>query len=163
MTSTFNENFYIVTATVNPIFFLALTLQGTFYNSIISKIHDGVNALAATTAAGAKISDKDMAKGLFGFSAFCFALAILLAAFSAELFALLALYDRSDDSYGREFVFWSTIGMLSLTATIPAVAAMRGYYELVSAIINGMTKTRKNLQAIGSSQESKEGGEGTDS
>jgi hypothetical protein len=35
MSNNFSPDFYVVVATINPIFFLALTLQGTFYNSLI--------------------------------------------------------------------------------------------------------------------------------
>lgn len=126
MNRAFNENFYIVTATINPIFFLALTLQGSFYGRLMERVNNAVKALVK---AGKEKNTtwKTVVLAYIGIGVAGFAMAILIAGFGGEFLALHALYNQSGSNHIQALVFWSTAGMIFITAAIPGWTVMHAY------------------------------------
>jgi hypothetical protein len=151
MPHAFNENFYIVTATVNPLFFLALTLQGSFYESLIKRINAGVKLPASE-------SERHGWKAEIAQTAFTaiwiFANVIPLAGFFAEFGSIAALYHQADFPVGREIVYWSTMGMIFLTAAIPGSMLLRTNLGrvLIAGMVDPFLPKRQIIRLTGAQQ-----------
>ena len=135
MSDPFDENFYIVTATIIPIFFLALTLQGSFYGRLMDKINEGINALAESV--GTELSTKSQLKGLLAILISGLAMLIVFGGFAGEIFSLLALYRQSDNIHIKLTVLWSTMGLILLTLAIPAWAVVHAFSKLNATVYQG--------------------------
>ena len=156
MNNTFNQNFYIVTATIIPIFFLALTLQGSFYGNLQSKADEGVKALAKAleeTMANREPSLKMMAPGYIALGVAFFAFLIVFAAFVGELFSLRALYYQNETDQAEAFVFWSTVGLILLTSAIPAWAMGGVFYRIMFISTKGLViSVSRSIKALRADQ-----------
>lgn len=146
MKDTFNANFYIVTATINPIFFLALTLQGTFYGGIIGRINDTVRGTIKAREAGRGVSGKEAGGAYIALGLTQVAMATLVAGVGGEITALAVLYHQQAGSSTQAFVFWSTVGMISLTAVTPGWAVLRAFYDFQIATIRTLLFSVKDLR-----------------
>ena len=141
MRDVFNANFYIVSATVIPLFYITLTLQGPMFEDL-----QHVARRAGTSMDKAiKRFDTDIeypskwrrfAYGLHTWImivswatiatvTFIFAGLIILAGIAGEIISLLALYHESDTPITRSFVLWSMIGLLGLIPIRPALAIFK--------------------------------------
>jgi hypothetical protein len=141
MNDTFNVNFYIVTATINPIFFLALTLQGSFYNSLQGKVDENVKALHKALERTRKHEPMPIAMTVpayFAMGLILFAFLIVIAALIGELLSLLVLYREYAASQTGTYVLWSTAGLILLTLAIPAGAMGKAFFRIGIISITGM-------------------------
>jgi hypothetical protein len=129
----FNANFYIVAATINPIFFLALTLQGSFYGGLIEKINDDTDKTVKATQDKRIMTFKDSLRVLIMDAALLVAIAIIVAGVGGEIVALVALYHQTASTVEQAFIFWSTVGVISITAVTPALALYRAFDKNESA------------------------------
>lgn len=115
---TFNADFYITAATVIPLLYITLTLQGSTYEDYITQMkatHERLyRTLPIETSARRAIS------GLVKFVSLYFATAaIWFAGLFGELAAILSLVSRSADP-GRElFTLTSIVALLFLVAARP--------------------------------------------
>ena len=126
MAKNFNSDFYVVCATVIPVLFLAVAVQGGAYKSVLQ---------AAMVAARTKASDGSMrqlralvvsrALQLIGYWIWC-------AGAIGEVIALMVLYQGREGSGTRLTVFLCTV-MLILAASAGPLGA---YLDIRSAIRN---------------------------
>jgi hypothetical protein len=111
---TFNADFYTVAATVIPVLFLAIAVQGTTYDSLIK------NAWATP------IANPRQWPGLFaalrGFAALLIACLVILGGVQAEIQAVLALYRRSAGGNIPGNVIEGMIALIVITAAGPALS-----------------------------------------
>jgi hypothetical protein len=153
MAHTFNANFYITTATVIPIFFLALTLQGSFYKNLMDKIESMAKEIDETAGNPLKIK-----KGKWRVLGASLAGLVILLAGMGEAFAIAALKDQSDTSFTQNWVFWSAAGLIFITIitlewpflrTMTKFNAVVGKYEdrRRSRTPNGRQQRPPGLQA----------------
>jgi hypothetical protein len=131
MTSSYNGDFFTVTATVIPVFFLALTLQGNFL----------VRVASATVKVGGAYfgSFKDLFQMVIGgenvgglWKSFLGTVFYVMAGFCtalvggsiwAEIASLLALKDQQASTSTERFIFLVTAG-LALTLGLACVLAV---------------------------------------
>jgi hypothetical protein len=123
------QNFYIVIATINPIFFLALTIQGSFYGSLIERINSVVIDATRATEEKRIITWKESARGWLVVGILPLATAILVAGIGGEITALATLYFQLADNFIQSFVFSSTVGVILLTAVTPGWSLARAVYK----------------------------------
>ena len=146
MNSKFNIDFYIAVATVNPIFFLALTLQGTFYNGLMENIHsvarDIVKAQEGKRNLPRELKWRSNLARVIAF----LAVGILCAGLGGEVTAIVALYHQRASDLMQSFVFWSAIGVILLTAITPGWALVRAYRSFDAAINMELRKSAKFLR-----------------
>jgi hypothetical protein len=104
---TFNADFYVTAATVIPVLFLALTLQGQTYESMTTR------ALAIR-----KKANRQKARRWYGVDLVWVAATVIILYFAAfgELLAIWSLYNRSS-------IFGSIIGAFWVVLTIVVVTA----------------------------------------
>jgi hypothetical protein len=108
----FNADFYVTCATVIPVLFLAVALQGRLYNSLLK---------SALNARRQVIEDDEPALGSL-IKAGCLpsvAYAIWLAGAGGEVCALLALYWRNDSPSLRLIVLLATLILVVAAAASP--------------------------------------------
>jgi hypothetical protein len=118
----FNADFYMTAATVIPVLFLAIAVQGSTYTDILRIAHDAGDrtgpyaptsgsrreAIGATTAyvAAARLGVFVLVYGVFG-----------------EILALISLAERH--ALGQGFVFGSAVVLIIVAAMRPAVALVK--------------------------------------
>lgn len=130
MNDTFNANFYIVTATINPIFFLALTIQGSFYGGLIERINSEVKVMEKKESA---TSWKDIGSAYLALGLVMLAAAILISGVGSEVIAIIALCYQHSTNHWQLFVLWSTVGIIILTAVVPGLSFVRAFFNLEAA------------------------------
>jgi hypothetical protein len=138
MRDSFNVNFYVVAATVIPIFYLTLTLQGPFFEDLQGLARTAGNATQKWL--GKLSEDETRERGLryrlrvlrvaytwvtIGTGLFFFGLLIVLASVASEGISLWSLLNETDSNAARQFVLWSMIALLGLMAIKPTVAIYR--------------------------------------
>ena|SRR5258708_37245863 len=115
---TFNADFYITAATVIPIFYLALTLQGQTYQEILTRLKDSshLESLTATLTSFVML--------MAGFL-------IVFYGILGELLAIIALYERKPPSVsgGGTNVLISMIGLLAAVTIGPALRLLLLFYR----------------------------------
>jgi hypothetical protein len=109
MKDSFPADFYVATATVIPVLFLAVAIQSPFIERWRKAIR------------GSKVR---LVK-FFTIVQF-FALPVLFAGVLGEIAALEALFNQRDDLSGREFVFTAVIILLVAVATVPIYIVLGG-------------------------------------
>ena len=124
MAKSFDPNFYIVCATVIPVLFLVVAVQGSAYQAVLE---------AAMTAARTKASDgwtrqlRALALSrtlqLIGYATWC-------AGALGELLALMVLYQGHEESGTRIIVFLATVFLVFVASAGPLSA----YTQVRSAI-----------------------------
>lgn len=117
---TFNADFYIVAATVIPVLFLAVTLQGPTYERILNSWR--VNA---KKAAEADTSTNPLATLLVAASSYVAAIVILLMGFGSEADAILALYRRRSATGLAFFVLFTIMTLMATVAFGPLAQFLR--------------------------------------
>jgi hypothetical protein len=71
------------------------------------------------------------------------AMTILVAGIGGEITAIAVLYHQRADNPTQIFVFWSTVGIILLTAATPGWAITRAFYNWeVAGIKNTITTVR---------------------
>lgn len=124
MNDSFNSDFYVTAATVIPVLYLALTLQGSTLESLLErwlklsikepgKKWDALSYLKFYLFTGAAISS--------GF-------AIFLSIF-AEFISLKALYYKKSTPQDAQFVFTGATCLLILIAAIPFLKFLVVYFK----------------------------------
>lgn len=142
----FNANFYIVTATINPIFFLALTIQGSFYGGLIEKINAAGEAMKRK---GHSTSWRDVWSQYVALGAWTLALAILASGIGSEITAIFALCYQHADNNEQSFVLWSTVGIIILTAATPGWSMVRAYFNWeVAGTKNNLGSLSRKIKEI---------------
>lgn len=99
----FNADFYVTTATVIPVLYLALAIQGPLYTELIRHLNEA-------------LSNRQLIYLPLRLAAY----PILAAAFFGELSAISALYYRSDSHLERQVAFASVIILLIAVLAKPA-------------------------------------------
>lgn len=138
MTGSFNSNFFIVAATVIPVLYLALTLQGSMLDGFIKqlsryKADPRLPFVPYIRTVGILLIPIIIPLFMF--------LGIVL-----EFFAFLALYQQKASLEDTQFIFIGVVCLLCLVAGGPAI-------KFLIAIFNNMKYTVKI--AIGRSDEPK--------
>ena len=154
MSDTSSDNFYFASATIIPIFFLAITLQGPLYNNLIDKVKAGARALADSVDSDP--SRKESRAVNVAIVTGAVAAAILLTGAFGEFLAIKALYQPTNDKFTRSFVYWSVAGLIFLTVAGPAWALGRSWAKLLDASITGIIVSGKNVIAIFNRKNSKD-------
>ena len=129
MNASFNVNYYIVIATINPIFFLPLTLQGTFYGSLIQRINRTTEGISHLLKEGEEVSWKTPIDSWVVLVLWQLAIAILAAGIGSEVASLLALYRQQASSGVQQFTLWATVGIIVVTAITPGWTVLRALYS----------------------------------
>jgi hypothetical protein len=112
----FNADFYTVTATVIPVLFVALAVQGPFLNELRS-LADRMKARPSPPGRAARAFSGYVADAPWRVAAF-----IVLYATSGEILAIIALYQRHNSEYAGSLILTSTIFLVFATAMGPAAA-----------------------------------------
>jgi cytochrome bd-type quinol oxidase subunit 2 len=137
---TFNADFYVVAATVIPVLYLALTLQGQTYEWIISQYRKVVREFAK--AAAQENPEKWV---MFRTSAPIIAIAlgsyaIVLPALLGELSAIMALYKGSASHGTTQFVFVNFVILLIVVLAGPVIqyasVAVAAYKEMKELLVS---------------------------
>lgn len=153
MKDSFNSDFYITAATVIPLLYITLFLQGQviqisslFFMYIVTKDTKFWDASPLTR----NLSDASWLtrNHLVRWLATPIVLAIPLtptAGILAEVSALLALYYHSD--YGvRTFILWSMLGLLFLVPVSAGITIMGNIFELMPDAFNGKPDSTKGKE-----------------
>ena len=127
MKSTFNDDFYLVTATVIPLLYLALILQAPMIGRMLSAMGDAIDRMKDRRPKSVIVAFLIwgmyyawMLAGIAGF-------AILGIGVSSEVFGILALFHQSDTYTHRKFVLFSTVVLLLITLITPAWTLARDW------------------------------------
>jgi hypothetical protein len=131
----FNVNFYIVSATVTPLLYVALILQGSLtedlerMNKKIGQYEDRLLEHAYKYpsrfehyATGLRFIAMSYIWALVGFTAFVLSAAAILAGLLGEGLSLWCLFYQSDTFWIRETVLWSMVALLAAMAIRPILA-----------------------------------------
>lgn len=111
-----NANFYVIAATITPVLFLALVLQGSTYEQLLA------NWLRRVKDAAQK--NKLIAWAL-DFGSYTIAAFVLVSGFLGELRAILALYNGRASAATGQFVLFSVIVLLVVATFGPAAGLVR--------------------------------------
>jgi hypothetical protein len=145
MDKPFNADFYVTAATVIPVLFLALTLEGSFYKGLLDRI----------IAPGKPDSPEDSYQGptdtmiLVGAIAVFAAWCLLGMGFLGEFFAITALKDHYADAQTQALVYWFFIILSAFTVAGPAGSYAR-------AVRDSWRGARERAQAIRKATEARE-------
>jgi hypothetical protein len=135
MHATFNENFYIVSATVIPLFYVTLFLQGSWSEILQSVLRKGGQRADYWLVKSRKtLPDQHMRK--FAYNANFTALIIstqavfwlaelaIICGVVSEIISLTTLFYQSGSLLEIRIVFWSMVGLLVLMAVRPVFGIM---------------------------------------
>jgi C4-dicarboxylate transporter len=139
MSNQFNANFLIAIATINPVFFLALTLQGPFYSSLVERVKNAAKAVVKSDQEN-PVSWKSAGIAYAALPVVIIAAAIFMAGLLGEFLALIELYRQYSPIAGQRIMLWTTVGMLLLVACIPGAAMLSAFLDLMSATAAGIGK-----------------------
>jgi hypothetical protein len=120
----FNADFYVTCATVIPVLFLAVAVQGRAYESML------------------RSAQRRPQTGKFGRLSLPYTLAgsVLIAAAGGEYLALLVLYQGSDWTGAREVVFACTLILVTAVGAGPVVLWLKAKPESRPSVIDVPTQ-----------------------
>jgi hypothetical protein len=117
---TFNSNLYVVAATIIPLFYLALTLQGHTVEILTSRLVKEIRR-----------EDKSLWhflwSALIGAGALSGGLAILVAGVTGEWLAILAVYNESASTTNGSIVLLCLLVMLIAVVTGPLLRLLLSF------------------------------------
>jgi hypothetical protein len=126
--NTFNADFYIAAATVIPILYLALTLQGSTFEELLTRWKTSLRKVPLSSVWGLTVR-------LLAFLAFLIAGSIIiLAGFVGEYASIVALYRRSATGSAGQFVLISFTGLLLAVLAPPAFKFWAMGHRLVNSL-----------------------------
>jgi hypothetical protein len=129
----FNGLFYATAATIIPVFFLALAVQGRMYADLLQTARALARArrhpVFTRTADGRLPRSSRLEMGTVNGLAWFAALLIPISGFFGEQGAIIALYRGSDNSSTRIIVLVSTLFLLVAVAMGPVVTFIRLPYR----------------------------------
>jgi hypothetical protein len=111
---TFNANFYVVTATVIPIFYLALTLQGTTFEKMMT--YWGFSSKTPPLTFRSLVRRNIITYSSIGFVIFIFVFGVY-----GEYLALHALYSQDSSPGTEQVVLFNATVLLVITAAGPFI------------------------------------------
>src|SRR5947209_2251684 len=116
MRGAFNADFYVTAATVIPVLYLALAVEGSALAEITTRLNRSVKAMAALKP-DTPPRQLRLAAGLVGaYVLMAVAGVIVVAGVAGEIAALLALYHRSATATAGKLVLLSMIALLAFIA-----------------------------------------------
>lgn len=118
----FNANFYITAATIIPVLYLALTLQGTTVRRLMERGID--QSYKVLMLEPKKEQNRNWAqrqaemwgRAILGTAFIYTDMTIFFAGFIGELIAIIALFHESASPLSGDFVLGATIGLLAVIA-----------------------------------------------
>src|SRR5580658_512911 len=129
----FNGTFYATTATVIPVLFLAIAVQGQTYEDLIKSYAANLRAYRRRMRIIRSSGELTIRKALKGApKAQYLGLAVALTVFAGifgELWSLAALYEQRD-VYGPPLIFWATVWLVVVAAAGP----LRTYTKVAQAV-----------------------------
>lgn len=133
MSGSFNTNFYLATATVIPILYIALIAQFPLIERIITSLREITLKLRKRSSRANPMQSLNARIALVAISivyvvTFIVALLILLASVEAEIQSILALYHQSD--YNPSGVVRSLIVLLIASLLVPTWTLFAAYVRL---------------------------------
>lgn len=141
MKDSFNSNFYITAATVIPLFYITLFLQGSLVQGFAKRVGDKWKVPASDMSnALDRLLKRDFRRSTIDSAIVSFVyfyvltpvvtliLISAIAGIAAEAISLWALYYQSDNTVMRAIVLWSMLGLLCLVCAKPTMTIMRNIY-----------------------------------
>ena len=119
MKTTFNRDFYATITTVIPVLYLALTVQGPLYSSMLKRAWSGLLRKERDLELSLRLLRVSISVGLI-----IAAVVILAAGLGGEILAIFALYNGSSAQAGP-WVLLSVIALVVATAVGPFWAFLR--------------------------------------
>jgi len=120
MNNNFNSNFYIVTATVIPVLYIALIVQFPMMDRIGKRLTENLDKLTKDVSPQLKLRRVKYSISVIGTSiTFLIGAAIIISSINGELNSILALYRQSDDKGTRGGALLAVISLLIATLLIP--------------------------------------------
>ena len=174
MAKHFPSDFYVTCATVIPVLFLAVAVQGRVYESVVRALRradmtafryelaqrswsGSGRDLSAPGRAGLLLRARADLAGVATLALLYVAALILIAGGAGEALALWILYRGSEVSGGRPVVLGSTLVLVAVVVTAPFLAnwsAPSERRQLVSALISAATRPVKFVVDPGKAAES---------
>jgi hypothetical protein len=137
MQNSFNADFYVVAATIIPVFYLALSLQGSTLTNTLARWRRAYEDFTQESYQNRQRSVRGMAVSLLTSG-------IIIGSMIAEYMAILALYDRSDDGITGPFVFYSLLGLLIVAVGGPLGNFSEVYFGMFLQVFRMMSGTAGN-------------------
>lgn len=119
MDAAFNHDFYVTSATVIPILYLALSVQGTLVGNLITHLESAIHTMRTTVPDTLR---KQWALIIAQYTAlivYSAASVIVVGAAGGEILAIVALDHRSDNTMLRNLVLKAVIGLVVILAADP--------------------------------------------
>ncbi len=117
----FNANFFIVVATVIPVLYLALTLQGPTYERLMTRWRSAVRE--GHRDRSFKSEARTVTAAIFAIGG----AAVVLYSVYAEFLSLRALYSETANTATQRTVLQASVALLIMTAGGPAYAFVVAY------------------------------------
>jgi len=134
----FDASYYETAATVIPVFFLALTLQGRTYEDLMTRWRS--SATQTPTELWPQIRFM-----LSAFVAIIVALAVFFGIYG-EYLALRAVYTGKATSAIRQSVFVASIGLLAVVAAAPLYSFLTAYFGTLAANFREAIRKRRRYK-----------------
>ena len=123
----FPADFYVATATVIPVLFLAVAVQGRTYENMVSA---SIKYLR-TFLQGRGVNRRQVGSYIAGVCSVTVAVLLILLPAAALAIALKDLANESDTSINRIFVWAATVALLVAVIIPPLIAAIRALVMLL--------------------------------
>ena len=134
MDKNFNSNFYIVTATIIPVFYLAMVVQAPLLNGIVSRLAKNLDRMwiyPSKENSEKKIHPKTRARSFILIGSFLVpvvtGLVALLASVIGEIDSVLALYYQTDSKYYKRAALTAIFALLAATLIGPLWTTLVAY------------------------------------
>jgi hypothetical protein len=131
----FNADFFVAAATVIPVLFLALTLQGNTYEEILTYWQKKVKETAENNRKLANIINW-LIYTTAGF--------VLACGFIGEVYAMISLYYERSSSDRKQFVIFSVVLLLAVTVFGPAIRFSKTTWLNIRALADYTPKESVN-------------------
>jgi hypothetical protein len=119
MEAAFNHDFYTTSATVIPVLYLALSVQGTLVGNLLTHLESAIHTMRTTVP---DTLPKQWALIIAQYTAlivYSAASLIVVGAAGGEILAIIALDHRSDNTMLRNLVLAAVIGLVVILAADP--------------------------------------------
>jgi hypothetical protein len=149
----FNQNFYVVAATIIPVLFIAITLQGDIYKGLLRYWEKSAREYLSAFFAG-NLTKRSMLHALTSYIAGSVAWTIVVASTFAEIIALWSLLDNNNILPPVLIALiaaglTATVGISLIWANTQASWRLSApYVRLVGKIKRGEITSREEIQAF---------------
>jgi hypothetical protein len=146
MKSSFDENFYIVAATVIPVFYLALVIQFSWLDRVTSRLSNEIekSRIPYEDSSGSDLSFGGLLRHLFIGGALICGMVIVILGIRGEVVSVLVLYRQAEGNGDRGVTLLAILTLACAAGLLPAWTVLLIFLRYLNGFFS-LTKLSADL------------------